>query len=42
MSTNGHFYRGAGQSSLLLTAKTAQFRVIAAKDSGTERAYYYL
>ena len=42
MSTNGHFYRDAGQSVLVLLIQPTQFRVIRAKDSGTERAYYYL
>jgi len=42
MSTNGHFYRAAGQSQLLPSTKTAQFRVFTHRDSGTERAYYYL
>jgi hypothetical protein len=42
MSTNGHFCRGAGQSNLVLRAQAAQFRVFMPKDSGTERAYYYL
>jgi hypothetical protein len=42
MSTNGHFYGGAGQSGLVLVNETAEFRVITRRDSGAERAYYYL
>jgi ribosomal protein L2 len=42
MSTNGHFYRSAGHSELILSIETAQFRAIMEMDSGTERAYYYL
>jgi hypothetical protein len=39
MSTNGHFYRSAGHSELILSIETAQFRAITETDSGTERAY---
>jgi hypothetical protein len=42
MSTNGHSYSDDGQSTSVSVNKTAQFRVFTHRDSGTERAYYYL